>query len=122
METSKKKQKSQDFWKRKQEAFRLFGSATTRPQEQFRNYLLAKRKLNLGYMTRSHSQQSRVSSWTPHLTDISPPIQINDSLISGKPMIVESDESFSKMLIDLSSSTEFALDFEFNQDHSFLGK
>jgi hypothetical protein len=122
-----KQRKTVEFWEKKNEAFRLFGKASTRPQQNFRSYLNAKRKLNLELEIRMNLKTKEIMSWvydTSKLTVQSVGAIDFSKLFEQKNKwtIVDDEPGFEKLLDNLETTSEFTLDLEGNTDHSYTGQ
>lgn len=129
-----KKANAKDFWAKKDEAFKLYGRAATRPQVNFRSYLISKRKVNLGLDIRSNKKQGDIILWTMEpselkifptlaldLDEIRRPNSIKKQEIPNWSM-VNNEISMAKLLMDVKGSFEIAVDLEANTEHSYTGK
>jgi hypothetical protein len=74
------KPKQDSYWSRKQASSKRFGSALSRPQENFCSYLLEKRKLNLEIVVREQRKAAEINSWTMTLEDLKKLITSNPRL------------------------------------------
>ena len=122
-----KQRKTVEFWEKKNEAFRLFGKASTRPQQNFRSYLNAKRKLNLELEIRMNLKTKEIMSWVydPSKLIVQSVEAIDFSKLfeqKNKWTIVDDEPGFEKLLDNLETTSEFTLDLEGNTDHSYTGQ
>jgi hypothetical protein len=122
-----KQRKTVEFWEKKNEAFRLFGKASTRPQQNFRSYLNAKRKLNLELEIRMNQKTKEIMSWVydPSKLIVQSVEAIDFSKLfeqKNKWTIVDDEPGFEKLLDNLETTLEFTLDLEGNTDHSYTGQ
>jgi len=122
-----KQRKTVEFWEKKNEAFRLFGKASTRPQQNFRSYLNAKRKLNLELEVRMNQKTKEIMSWVydPSKLIVQSVEAIDFSKLfeqKNKWTIVDDEPGFEKLLDNLETTSEFTLDLEGNTDHSYTGQ
>lgn len=122
-----KQRKTVEFWEKKNEAFRLFGKASTRPQQNFRSYLNAKRKLNLELEVRMNQKTKEIMSWVydPSKLTVQSVEAIDFSKLfeqKNKWTIVDDEPGFEKLLDNLETTSEFTLDLEGNTDHSYTGQ
>lgn len=122
-----KQRKTVEFWEKKNEAFRLFGKASTRPQQNFRSYLNAKRKLNLELEVRMNQKTKEIMSWVydPSKLIVQSVEAIDFSKLfeqKNKWTIVDDEPGFEKLLDNLETTLEFTLDLEGNTDHSYTGQ
>lgn len=82
-----KNQAKPSFWERKNAAFMNFGRAESRPQENFRKYLLQKRKLNLGYWKPINNQLDAIQAFAIKIDELPLPVEMDLDLTkmgSGK--------------------------------------
>lgn len=120
------KPQMQSFFSRKMEAYRSFGRAATRPQANFHEYLLDKRRLNLGYVQRANSNLETIRRFRLRTDDLleTPvtfppnPGPINSQMFT----IITTDVEFNIMYEHLKTVKELTLDLEGNMDHSYYGK
>lgn len=122
-----KQRKTVEFWEKKNEAFRLFGKASTRPQQNFRSYLNDKRKLNLELEVRMNQKTKEIMSWVydPSKLIVQSVEAIDFSKLfeqKNKWTIVDDEPGFEKLLDNLETTLEFTLDLEGNTDHSYTGQ
>lgn len=115
------------FWQRKNEAFRNFGKAESRPQENFRKYLLNKRQLNLGLreVLRGTENLDEINGFYCDVSALQPPLlfipnPLPYSIDSWK--FVQSESDFEECMAHIVAAKEFTLDLEENMDHSYNGK
>ncbi|CAL8075460.1 unnamed protein product [Orchesella dallaii] len=118
------------FWEKKSLAFEKFGESDMRPQDNYREFLLHRRQINNGKwnttwtMSEGPSREMVIASRCPELGQT---IRFNrkfetlPDLYDNNFMLVNDEESFSMMLNALKEQTEFTLDLEANDDHSYLG-
>ncbi|CAG7826670.1 unnamed protein product [Allacma fusca] len=113
-----------NYWQKKARAIK-FGKAEDRPQDEMKKFMLYRRRINFMEILPecSFDVKNIIKAWVP-LDHEMPENFVRTISMDNKDnfIFVQDDQQFDDMLMKLRTAKVLALDFEYHDDHSYLGK
>jgi hypothetical protein len=118
------RKKGPSFQQRKDLAEKMFGTSNARPQDNWKNLMFERRRINYHQMNACSPAANTIISvndWTPSDRMLQP-ANISQDYIQKPYILIDELLSFHQMIANLKQTYEIALDVEGHDDHTFCGE